>query len=213
MDSRGRKVSLQLEFSNGAKVALEAEFTPAESEALSRFALETDRLLQARVLREQSEGVGVTRRYDSYDEEKGITAERRNELLHRLRPFLLQRQPTYFYRVCEILDRRLQHESVHVYLEHQRAVFSGEAYRALLRGPAERPAGTVVIDSEEISMKWLHGSEYHRDPDKFRSIEGQYRVPLQGSAALIIMEMMDMAKAISNVTADLVRPLKLSTVQ
>lgn len=84
------------------------------------------------------------------------------ELLHMLRPLILQNEPTFYARVVGILGKRIDHQLwrgfIKGYARSFRADNSQEFFTAKI--------GNLVLNSEEALDLWLNGYEYHRDKEK-----------------------------------------------
>ncbi|MDH4087221.1 MAG: hypothetical protein OEV27_02185 [Nitrospira sp.] len=89
-------------------------------------------------------------------------ASRLRELLHVLRPLILQSEPTSYVRVVGILGRRVDHHLwrglIKGYARSFRADNSQEFFTAKV--------DNLMLNSEEALDLWLNGYEYHRDRDK-----------------------------------------------
>jgi hypothetical protein len=84
------------------------------------------------------------------------------ELLHLLRPFVLQNEATYFPKVSGRLWKYLDHPHLQKLLAHSRAVFSGDEMRRYFKISAHQ----LDINDERTLSLWLNAFEYHRNPDK-----------------------------------------------
>ena len=114
-------------------------------------------------------------------------------LMHRLGPFVLKNEPTYFYKICNILGKQIKDEDFRKYLESVKNLFSGQNFRniAVLR------SNDIIINSEDTLKIWLNAYEYHRDPDKRVELEMLHKiVPIEASRAIFIMMLYDMSRAI-----------------
>ena len=89
-------------------------------------------------------------------------ASQLRELLHVLRPLILQGEPTSYVRVVGILGKRIDHHLwrgfIKGYARSFRADNSQEFFTAKV--------GNLVLNSEEALDLWLNGYQYHRDRDK-----------------------------------------------
>ena len=112
--------------------------------------------------------------------------------IHRLRPFILQGEPTHFNKVCNLLARRIPDEQFRKLLDLIRNHYCADQMR-----PVIITADNVTINSEETLIKWLNAFEYHRDTEKREEIEALHKVmPLEASRALFVMSLYDKASAI-----------------
>jgi hypothetical protein len=91
-------------------------------------------------------------------------------LLHRLRPFLLQKERTNFGKVCNILDRRFAAEPMRVDICSIKQLYSGDGTQRLYT----LSANDKIINSEDVFTKWLNAYEYHRDKEKQIELDELY---------------------------------------
>lgn len=87
-------------------------------------------------------------------------------LLHRLRPFILSREPASFHKVLAMLRRRIGCPEVRDWLKEERAVFDG---RRLTLG-LKHADGPIQLD--HALSEWLNSHEYHSDDDKMATVAG-----------------------------------------
>jgi hypothetical protein len=84
------------------------------------------------------------------------------ELLHVLRPLILQSESTYYNRVTSILSKRIEHRLwrglMRGYVRSFRADSSQQFFTV--------SAGSLALNSEEALNLWLNGYEYYRDREK-----------------------------------------------
>lgn len=117
-------------------------------------------------------------------------------LLHRLRPFLLNDEPTNFYKVVNLLSRRIEADSFRGFIKRLKHFYSGKRFREMI----SITSNDVAINSEETLMKWLNAHEYHKDRDKQKELEDLHKIfPLDFSRAIFVTMIYDMVKAIFGV--------------
>ena len=84
------------------------------------------------------------------------------ELLHVLRPLILQSERTFYNRATSILSKRIEHRLwrglMRGYVRSFRADSSQQFFSVRVEG--------LMLNSEEALDLWLNGYEYHRDPEK-----------------------------------------------
>ncbi len=84
------------------------------------------------------------------------------ELLHVLRPLILEREPTSFVKVVALLGRRFKDKN---YAAHQRTLRKmfedGELSMYMQITVGEQP----ILDSSLLHI-WLNGTQYHGDTEK-----------------------------------------------
>jgi len=115
-------------------------------------------------------------------------------LLHRIRPFILQKEPTNFYQVCKYLSRRFADAPFRDFLKSLGEHYSGKRMQDIVRVQSNQ----VLINSEETLMKWLNAHEYHKDQGKQDELKSLHQVmPLEASRAFFVMMLNEKVKAIS----------------
>jgi hypothetical protein len=121
-------------------------------------------------------------------------------LFHRLRPFVLNDEPTNLYRVLNIIKRAFDDAGFRRFLDALKEFSSGRRMQAMIL----MKSNDVVINCDETLQKWLNAYEYHRDPDKQKEIDALHELfPLEASRAVFVSMMFDKARAIL-VVADLI---------
>lgn len=88
-------------------------------------------------------------------------------LLHRLRPFILTREPGSFVKVMAIIGRQITQYDVRNLLKNIRMLYDGRIAQSQLR---IKSRGTIV-NSENTLQKWLNSHEYHGDRAKRKEID------------------------------------------
>lgn len=84
------------------------------------------------------------------------------ELLHVLRPFILEKERTYYNRITSILRRRIDHRLWHGLIKGYVRSFRADNSQKFFTVKVE----DLVLNSEEALDLWLNGYEYHHDPEK-----------------------------------------------
>jgi len=116
-------------------------------------------------------------------------------LLHRLRPFVLQGEATYFNNVVGILRRQIKQGHLKAVLDLIRSDYSGKRMQSLM----VLSVGSIVVNSDATFMKWLNAYEYHRDDDKRREIEAlEQALPTNILRAIFVSLLIDKTRAILN---------------
>jgi hypothetical protein len=128
-----------------------------------------------------------------------------NNLLHRLRPFVLKDEPIYFNKVCNILKKHLKNEFSQKLIQDLKDLFSGKEFQST---KVQIEFNKETINSEKTLYKWLNAYQYHRDKGKQVEIETIHKLlPSQTTKAIFIYMMIDKAKAIRD-TAEMIRILE-----
>lgn len=131
-------------------------------------------------------------------------------ILHRLRPFILQKERANFYRIVKMLSRHLDDAIARAVLKRQRDLYSGKDFQEQLTIQWQSESQRVVVNAEETVMKWLNAYEYHQDEQKRQEIEEIDRLLPRGAPRAIFVSMLlDKIKAIINV-AVLIRTIERS---
>jgi hypothetical protein len=185
----------------------EGDIPDEEWARLVRFAQCADRLASTGMVRDGCH-VSVTLNADIRE---GIKVEGAAPLdddlaafLHRMRPFVLQDEATYFFKACNILAKYVAEPLFRRLLGRLRDLFSGEDFLAQI----QIGVNNTLINTDEMLKNWLNADEYHGDEDKRRELEQLRKVfPEQGSRALFASMMMDKAKAVLEV-ARIVRAME-----
>ena len=116
-------------------------------------------------------------------------------MLHRLRPFVLERESTNFKRVAKILRRALPEGRVRDLVDSVRSQYSGE----LMQRAVVISVGETIVNSEHTLTTWLNAWEYHRDEDKQLEIgDLQRALPTDVLNYFFLHLLGDKIKAISN---------------
>lgn len=176
-----------------------AEFTDEEWNIFNRYEEYVRELVGIQLLREG--GPGKLKLHCHRDEGLSVQSElppddQVTALLHKLRPFVLQNEPTDFNKVRNILSRRIEDETIRGFLKDQKDVFHGMAMGSL----GKISVNDVVINSDETLLKWLNAFEYHRDGDKRAEIKALHEhFPFHASRAIFFLMLYEKVRAICNV--------------
>jgi hypothetical protein len=199
--------TLRIHRQTGEMIEAQGSFPEAEWRVLVRYAEYAEQLQQNPIGR-QGAAVAFTIRGTAgsgLEYEVGALPpdDQFDAFLYRLRPFVLQSEPTAFGRVTGILLHRLAHPVARDLLSQHRALFTGESFQSLFTVTIN----DLVINSEKALRLWLNGFEYHRDEDKRAALEAiAPMMPLEAARAIFFYMMLDKAKAVRGV-AGIVRVL------
>lgn len=177
------------------------DIEPGDERVLRRYLADYDRLRACRPLASpipcevsitpsDDGGATMTANLPS-DDDRAI-------LLHRLRPFILEREPASFARVSSLLARRISEPAVRALLSEQRRLWEGRAFAS---------QGLIKLNGRKVDPKryfsaWLNAEEYHRDVKKalsFASLRQSATFPLFEWVAVNVL--LDKVRAVSNVAA------------
>jgi hypothetical protein len=116
--------------------------------------------------------------------------------LHKYRPIGLQSESTYFYKICNILSKELQHPYFHSMIQQQREVFSGKT----LQTQYQIKVNDIVLNSEKTLYDWLNAYEYHRNKEKQALIDSlNSMLPSDTTKAIFLGLLAEKASAIHDV--------------
>jgi hypothetical protein len=119
--------------------------------------------------------------------------DHRAVLLHRLRPFLLEREPFSFHRTRGIVARGSEGDFMRERLAQIKQLFTG----AHLRSQVVVEVNDLVVNSEATLDRWLNAFEYHRDEAEALALIRQHDpIPLDASRPIFISLLVDKMKAI-----------------
>lgn len=158
------------EAGSGNIIHTHAEFTDIELKVLSSFAEYAHYLgLSSYFKEEKTLKLKITwTEEDGFESESDVPDDDLiSSFLHRLRPFILQEEKTYFHKICKILSRRLDNVAIRNKIAEQKKIFDGERIRSMV----VISSNEKIINSEGHLRKWLNAYEYHRDTDKQKELE------------------------------------------
>lgn len=87
-------------------------------------------------------------------------------LLHRLRPYLLAKEPYSFQKTSALLGRRLKHPSFRLLLAHIHRLWKCDGVNSQMPIVINHDG----LNTEEVLIQWLNATEYHRDAEKREAI-------------------------------------------
>lgn len=184
------------EAGSGNIIHAHAEFTDYEFKALGRYAEYAHHLgLSSYFKQENPLSLKI-----SWSEDDGFGSECEipdddliSSFLHRLRPFILQEEQTYFHKICKILSRRLDNVAIRMKIAEQKKIFDGDCIRSMVMISSNEK----IVNSEEHLRKWLNAFEYHRDIDKQKEMnELHWLLPLNTYRALFLQMLCEKSDAV-----------------
>ncbi len=187
---------------------IQIEFEDMEWAMLETFHAEAERLRASKFVQQgQGDSISVNVNTDSELTTKArpVDVEALSAMLHRARPFLLNGEQIYFYKVLNLMKRRTRDWSAFIKtLEAIKNQFD------LTRMYKFRTFGNLgnIPTSPKIVMDWLNAYEYHRDSskrDKLRQSLGAFGED-QNGAPVVLFVLVDMVQAVLNLS-DLVENL------
>lgn len=116
--------------------------------------------------------------------------------LHKFRPIGLQKESTYFYKICSILTKELSHPYFRDMIAEQRDIYSGKRSQQSFKIQSNE----VILNSERILYDWLNSYEYHRDKEKRKFIDSLHKTfPEDALKVLFLGLLSDKTQAIHNI--------------
>ncbi len=122
-------------------------------------------------------------------------------LLHKLRPFILQKEPTYFMTVCSILGKHLNNAYIRGFLKQTRHLFDGRQLQSKFRITVNAEA---LLNSDAVLDFWLNAHEYHKDREKQKKLEELTHMPTLDSAKVVFFILLNEKMRAIYATASLV---------
>lgn len=189
------------------RVEVRGEFSSDEWERLLRFAEYAEELEETALFQNGGEiranfsldGNGVFNDSSVFPSRPVVA-----ELIHALRPIILQKEPTHFLRVCNLLSKHYSHPYLRKMIDRLR--------RHFVVNPSEDgwrfEVDEFALNSEEALDAWLNAYEYHRDADKRAELERLHAGPPNDfSKAVFLLLLLRKAEAAITV-AGLIRAIE-----
>lgn len=82
-----------------------------------------------------------------------------SDFILKVRPFILIKEPTYFYSICNILSKNFDDEKLNIVINNFRDYYSGRHFQKQVKFQINK----VVINSEKTLHDWLNAYIYHKD--------------------------------------------------
>jgi hypothetical protein len=95
------------------------------------------------------------------------------ELLHLMRPFVLQNEPTWYPSINSTLRGYLQHPYLQDWLAVGRRIFDNGRFHLY----GQISINDLPLHSEKTFQTWLNAYEYHRDQTKRAKLEAAFNGP------------------------------------
>lgn len=107
-------------------------------------------------------------------------------VLHRLRPLILESEPTYFHTVLNVVARRAKDSGLRDKLKALSMKFSGR----LLSNAVTISANDEIVNSEAMLKKFLNAYEFHRDADKRAELEKLFAIFPSDAAKTVFVHLL-----------------------
>jgi hypothetical protein len=180
-------------------ISVLGEFEDSEFVVLDDFVKYSEDLLSTMFIQKGDAGE-LTIKWDQLVEPGSMTVTTRlpdwddvMAFLHRLRPFVLQDEPTSFFRIHNLLVKNFGHPRLTEIVGQYHFLYSGKRQRLGL----QFRSNDVLINSEKMLLDWLNSHEYHKNREKKNFIAELHRVmPLDASKVLFLRLLIDKAQAV-----------------
>lgn len=152
----------------GIETVCSGEFAPEEVAVLRDFQAYSSELSSAEMFRNgwKSSPLGWSEQRGFYSEDKTPKSQIR-ELVHLLRPFVLQGENTNYFKVVNILSKRMDSVGIRALLKRWKDGFSQDPSQASVA----ISANGLLLNSDKAFFLWLNAFEYHRDKEKQTELE------------------------------------------
>jgi hypothetical protein len=152
----------------GEESLCDGEFTAEEWEILSDFRKCSEAISSAAMFQNgwKSSPLGWSKETGWWSDDKTPDSHVR-EILHLLRPVILQDETTNYSRVINLLYRKMDKDGIRTILNRWKDGFFqkvSQSYFTLV-------ANELVLNSDKAFSLWLNAFEYHRDKDKKAELE------------------------------------------
>lgn len=183
----GPLIPLRFEIPDDAWAQLCEFVTHAETVRQSRFLNNGIRINFKLTFRADTMEVGFSGNLPP-DDDVGI-------LLHRMRPFVLNKEATYLPKICNILSRYIEHDGFRAAIKQLLAEFKGKAFQQQVKIEAEGR----ILNSDDMLTHWLNAYEFHHFDDAKSAFSVFSTIlPENWQRALFISMMLDKARAMLN---------------
>jgi hypothetical protein len=164
----------------GSEATTTGEFSDEEWDVLKTFALAVERLQHADLFKNQR-----LIRFSVGDEDQSVVPPdiEVHQLLHLLRPIILEGERYYLPTVTALLGRRIEHPAARALLKRLRRRFIYDPNRENWHSSRDG----VVLDSEEFLKVWLYSHEYHWDAARMQEFQKMHTGPMAKSTLAAVL--------------------------
>jgi len=200
--------------SSDKKVNINLEFSDEEWTRFNNYSKYTDKLNATRFVSEEM-GSTLKIKYDvrngtkfswQYPSDDNFAA-----FIHRLRPFVLNREDTYFPKISNLYRKKLNHSVMDELFKTLKEHFDGTNSQKFFR----LKSNEIIVNSDNTLYNWLNAYEFHHEEDKRELLRSMNKIfPEEASRAIFVMLLIDKSKAIQ-VLNGIIRPIigKVKTVK
>lgn len=183
-----------------SKYKVEGNFTVEELEKLRNYIDYTQELLKSNFLK-SSIKFSVSLGSDTGTEfSREIPSEEiMSDFFIKIRPFILKKEPTYFYSICNLLSKQFNNDKLNIIIKDFRDLYSGVHFQKFVKFESNQ----VILNSEKTLQDWLNAYIYHKDKIKQQKLEALHDsiFPFEMSVSLWLLLFQDQAKAILNLSS------------
>ncbi|HUY33167.1 MAG TPA: hypothetical protein VMV69_10325 [Pirellulales bacterium] len=116
-------------------------------------------------------------------------------ILHRMRPFVLQKEASYLPKMCKVLSRYITDAGFRELVKGIVDEFMGKGFQKQLK----IDLNGSVLNTDDMVNKWLNAFEYHHAEDAKQALEVFRAVlPEAWQRAVFISMMLDKARQVGN---------------
>ncbi len=187
--------------STGTTQTWQGEIPDDEWALFLEFVAEAERLARTRLLREGC-NAGFTIKGDQSGLRISSTLPGEDDLsalLHRIRPFILQKERLFYNAINGRLWRRIESAEFRTLLDRQHRLFNGKDFQQQLKISSDAAESVQKIFNDDATLdEWLNLYEYHRDDGskKDRPTQISTMVRIEDLQGIFVSMMLDKAKAI-----------------
>lgn len=117
------------------------------------------------------------------------------ELLHKLRPFILQDEKTFFNKISNILKRKIENKKFRSTIDDNINLFEGKEMSEKLN----ITSNNLEIISQRALLMWLNSYEYHRDIEKREELNAIFKnLSKEAVEVIFLMLIIEKLKAIKS---------------
>lgn len=188
----------------GETISISGEFSDEEVKILEAFIIEAEEVWNTDFIQTGEKGqLNIQWDHKTGTKLSTVLPEWNQVIvfLYKFRPILLQNEKTNFYKIHNLLARKLDHPNFRNSLGVQHELYIGKTAQA----EVQIKSNEVLLNSEKVLFDWLNSHEYHRDDDKREFIESLHQlIPLDASKVIFLKLLLHKALAAQNV-ADLIK--------
>jgi hypothetical protein len=186
----------------GESVSQEGELSDDEIRLLEAFIEEADEVWNSDFIRARERGTFKIKGDAESDQVTvSVSLPDWNQVivfLHKLRPLLLKDEKTNFYKIRNLLAKKLDNPHFRNLLTQYHQLYSGKKAQS----EVQIKSNEILLNSEDTLLDWLNSYEFHRNEDKRKFIESLHQLlPLDVSKVIFLRLLLDKAEAIHRLAA------------